>query len=401
MSEYSASALRDKNKEKARRMASADPHQRVDASSWTPPEALNADVQTGMRPVSRQRFKKGGAVEGAKPKARADRKPRLSGGAASGGEGGSDLTPHEEGRHAFHSAAANPYPVGSRMNNQWAGGWHAAQDRNSDSAGSFARAPLRKSGGRAARKDGGLVNDFMNRNEKDANEERPGIKHRGGLATGGAASGVPTQRFGFEPAQSQLAKAAGLKTGGSVDFDLKSVRHGNKRPKRGMGGVLEAVSPAYGLAKNPEVLEAVSPLAAVIGAGKKKRDERAMGGALGTLGGFTKEKASGGAARKPRASGGATRGKTNINIIVSPGAASGGEPMPPPGPPPMPPMPPPKPMGPMGGMPPGGPPIGAPPPGMPMPRRRGGRADAGAGSGLGRLEKIDEYGSNAKSGESK
>ncbi len=325
MSEYSASALRDKNKEKARRMSGADPSGPVDGSSWVPPEPLDANVKTGMRPVSRQRFKAGGQVEGAQAQQRADRKPR---------------------------------------------------------------------------KSGGLVNDFINRNDKDANEERAGIKHRGGLATGGVASEVPTQRFGFQPATSLAGKALGLKTGGSAEFDIHDVRHGNKRPKRSAGGILEALSPAYGLAKNPEVLEAVSPVAAVLGAGKKKRDERAMGGSLGTLGGFTKQKASGG--RTARASGGATKGRTNINIIVSPGAASGGEPMPPampmgppPGPPPMMPKPP------MGGMPPGGPPIGAPPPGMPMPRKRGGRADAGAGSGLGRLEKIDDYGANAKSGEGK
>jgi hypothetical protein len=117
--------------------------------------------------------------------------------------------------------------------------------------------------------------------------------------------------------------------------------------------------------------------------------------------------------------GGRAKGKTNIIISINPGAGAaqqqgmmspgnlppgaGGRPgagaMPvpvagPPGagaPPPMPmPIPMPMPMG--AGA--GGPPM--PPPGMPMPRKAGGRAyrsykdmDAGAGSGLGRLEKTE------------
>ena len=123
--------------------------------------------------------------------------------------------------------------------------------------------------------------------------------------------------------------------------------------------------------------------------------------------------------REERARGGRAKGKTNIIISINPGAGAaqqqgmmppgnlppgaGGRPgagaMPvpvagPPGagaPPPMPmPIPMPMPMG--AGA--GGPPM--PPPGMPMPRKAGGRAyrsykdmDAGAGSGLGRLEKAE------------
>lgn len=80
---------------------------------------------------------------------------------------------------------------------------------------------------------------------------------------------------------------------------------------------------------------------------------------------------------------------TTVNVIIAP---QGGEkpmnppmPMPPPGAMPMPP--------PGGG---GGPPM--PMGGPPMPRKKGGRVpmDAGAGGGLGRLEKIKAYGGNAK-----
>lgn len=94
--------------------------------------------------------------------------------------------------------------------------------------------------------------------------------------------------------------------------------------------------------------------------------------------------------RPAYARGGAVKGKgTNVNIVIAPQGASS----PPPAGLPVPP----------GAMPlspslPPGVPAGAPP--MPMPgRKRGGRVgnyDAGAGSGLGRLEKIANYGKNAK-----
>lgn len=68
MSEMAKQA-RQAMKAKAGRLTSADPHQKVDSSTWTPPEALNTEVKTGLRPISRRAFKKGGKVIGAKPKA--------------------------------------------------------------------------------------------------------------------------------------------------------------------------------------------------------------------------------------------------------------------------------------------------------------------------------------------
>ena len=66
---------------KAHRITRTDPQgAKVDASGYTPPDALDADVKTGMRPISRRQFKKGGkvvgAVHGEHAKRHAGRKPR-------------------------------------------------------------------------------------------------------------------------------------------------------------------------------------------------------------------------------------------------------------------------------------------------------------------------------------
>ena len=58
----------------------------VDASDWRAPEKLDADVKTGMRPVSRRQYKRGGKVdtkaEGKAAVKRADRAKRKDGGKA-------------------------------------------------------------------------------------------------------------------------------------------------------------------------------------------------------------------------------------------------------------------------------------------------------------------------------
>jgi hypothetical protein len=55
-------------KAKASRLTTADPHQKVDSSTWTPGDALNTEAKTGLRPISRRAFKKGGKVMGTKAK---------------------------------------------------------------------------------------------------------------------------------------------------------------------------------------------------------------------------------------------------------------------------------------------------------------------------------------------
>lgn len=79
MSEH-AEKHREAMKSKAHKMAHGDPHQKVDASDWTPPEPEEANVQTGERPISKRAFKKGGKVEGHEGKKHLGRAPRKSGG---------------------------------------------------------------------------------------------------------------------------------------------------------------------------------------------------------------------------------------------------------------------------------------------------------------------------------
>lgn len=87
MSDTNAKSIRAAREAKAKRLGSAgDPKQKVDASSWTPPEMMNTNAKTGLRPVSRRQYKRGGKVgmeaDGSCGPTRADRKPRKSGGEA-------------------------------------------------------------------------------------------------------------------------------------------------------------------------------------------------------------------------------------------------------------------------------------------------------------------------------
>jgi hypothetical protein len=68
-------ALRAKRNDKARSMIESSGG-KVDSSDFTPAEMLNADVKTGMRPISRRAFKAGGKVEGADAKTNLSRSPR-------------------------------------------------------------------------------------------------------------------------------------------------------------------------------------------------------------------------------------------------------------------------------------------------------------------------------------
>ena len=417
MSEMSVKA-REAAKRKVERLTT-DPHQKVDASSWTPPEPENANIQTGPRPISKRQFRKGGlVVSGEHEHKRADRKPR-------------------------------------------------------------------KSGGRA------LVDDYVNRDVKEANEERPGTKHVGGMKRGGAAhkDEAEDKKLIHETVK-RSAIREGHAHGGSVEL-----HHPDCRCHKCMGGEARARG-------GETEMHHESCRCHKCGGGRVHRDnggfmgqlgESGLGGIIpmlmsrktggsvsdGTLEGTRPEKGgrfarkSGGRAdahwikgaikhpgalhrelnvaddkripekklakaehspnklvakrahladtlehmhREGRKHGGKTgKGKMNVNIVIAPGGGGQpqGAPMPAQGMPPPRPIIPPQvgPQGmPGGGMPPGagapppmaGPPSGMPPPGAGMmPRKRGGAVEdklaklsAGAGGGLSRLEKKREYGAH-------
>ena len=127
-------ALRAAKNKKAQSMIESSGG-KVDSSTWTPDEMLNADAKTGMRPISRRAFKAGGKVEGEKAKTDLSRSPR-----------------------GFEQKV-------------------------------------------------GLANT----NQKDANEEREGVKHVGGMKKGG--------RIGYQDAGAVSAAeldAVGPRTGGEA-----------------------------------------------------------------------------------------------------------------------------------------------------------------------------------------
>ena len=118
-----AKKAREAMKGKARKLA-GEKDQKVDSSNWSPAEPLNAEVKTGMRPISRRAYKSGGKVEG-------------------------EIAPKNLGRAQ-----------------RKAGGKAMAEEKAE--AAEYAKAKI-------------------NRDAKAANQEREGIKHIGGLKSGGRA----------------------------------------------------------------------------------------------------------------------------------------------------------------------------------------------------------------------
>jgi hypothetical protein len=342
---------RSKARSKVERLTRTDPNQRVDASNYRPPGALDGDIQTGMRPLTRRAFKSGGSVLGGVLQRRADRKPRASGGRA-------------------------------------------------------------------------LVDEYMNRNYKDANELREGIKHVGGMKRGGRAGGglalpawnAPVARKSggrIHGADCTCAKCSGGRVGrdagGRLPVDLSDVRVGNKGPSSRMAQGL-AQSAMRMTAKQGADPYNTQPAQA----SNYKKLWNLKGGAPSRDKGGRVAKASGGAindgtrpagGRIARKGGGRAKKGMAVNIIIAPGQSKPA--MPPPGlvPPPgggpvglhqgLPPPPPPGAAAPMG------PPAG----GLPM-RKRGGKVESsgptakpgkypiesGGGGGLARLEKARAYG---------
>ena len=402
---------------KAKRLTT-DPHQKVDSSTWTPPEPLDTTAKTGMRPISRRAFKSGGKVQGVAAKANMGQSPR---------------------------ARSGNKPI--------------------------------------------TADSMANKDMKSANEDRPGIKHVGGLKDGGRAKklggggldprammaakrrtpagvnpavarspGRPDPRMmAAMKAQAMQAASASAEPTAAGGADMPPMKKGGRAKKMlggpmMNGGVMAPLAGALGggpagaansgpmmgtnsglpnqdkdslyggkIGANPykkggKVHEDVAEDKALIKKMVKPeaRKARKEGGGVFTGEGYPGKVPGvvpGG--RDAHARGGkAGKGKTNINIIIGAGKPGmngtdpmGGPTLPPPGmgaPPPGA-MPVPMPMPPGGAPAPAAAPMPMPYPvpmggggGGPLPRKAGGRTyrsykdmDAGAGGGEGRLEKTE------------
>ena len=383
-----AKKYREAMKGKARRLA-GEKDQKTDSSDWTPAEPLNADVKTGMRPISRRAYKSGGAVEGSCSPKNLGRKPRKAGGKA------------EEKAEAAEYAKA-------KINRD-------AKAANEEREGIKHIGGLKK-GGRAKREDGGATNaqpsggirsrirDFLKKiHPGDPAVQREQLRDVGTSQTSNipAEDRARMERMSGDTGMKKGGRAA-RKDGGKIATTLagqEKIQKEQAAASKPTRGKAEHYNKG-GYAKKNVGGPMADPRMSMV---KPKAMEFA--GAQGTP-----YKKGGKAERIARKSGGRAKGKTNINIVIAAGkpaspeamGAQGG-PMMPPGGVPVP-LPaaggmPPAPMGGLGAM--GGMPMPPAPPAMPgrppMARKTGGRTiaksykdmTAGAGSGEGRLQKTE------------
>jgi hypothetical protein len=450
MSEMSRNARRAM-RAKIHRLTSAKSG-KVDASSYGPEEVLNSEVKTGMRPISRRAYKKGGkvvAVSGADAKKHAGKKPRSGSkhltvdalvnrnykDANEAREGKKHVGALKTGGRAVKKAYGGPMEEGistrpttdsgRRMTNEElgmvpGGGYTVPAPKPKKAP----PAPVKRSGPSAktvsetaaymrnVRKSGGRAWEGSAKDE--AQDKKLAKKY--GMSMSDWEKSKMDKKHDTQHSAKGLNK--GGRTGKSLGGVLKDVGKyaalgvaGNeivKNPSLLMGGLGALAYKAFGKKKDGPSTESALPVAGKKRGGKltsldgEMQTQEKVGGRIakrdgGSLAGL--EMNSGGRAKKKKSG-------TNINIVIATGKsqpqmdpnmqqppAPQGVPVqmpPPPQPQAGPPMqmpPPPMPAPPMGGP-------GAGP--QPMPRKRGGRTyrsykdmDAGAGSGLGRLEKTE------------
>jgi len=445
MSEMSRNARRAM-RAKIHRLTSAKSG-KVDASSYGPEEVLNSEVKTGMRPISRRAYKKGGkvvAVSGADAKKHAGKKPR---------SGSKHLTVDALVNRNYKDA--NEAREGKKHVGALKTGGRAVKKSHGGSMEEgISTRPTTDSGRRMTNEELGMVpgggyvtpapkpkkappapvkrSGASAKTISDTAAYMRNVRKSGGRAWEGSAKDEAqdkklAKKYGMSMADWEKSK---MDKKHDTQHSAKGLNKGGRTGKS-LGGVLKDVGKyaALGVAGN-EIVKNPSLLMGGLGAlaykafGKKKDGAAAgpaaagkkRGGRLTSLDGEmqTQEKVGGRIAKRDGGSlaglemnkGGRAKkkGSTNINIVIATGKGQNPTdpdmqqaPAPQGVPVQMPPPPQPQAGPPMQMPPPPMPPVGGPGPApAPMPRKAGGRTyrsykdmDAGAGSGLGRLEKTE------------
>ena len=224
-----AKKAREAMRGKAKRLA-GEKDQKVDSSDFTPAAPLNADVKTGMRPISKQGFKRGGKIAGEKMETHAGRKPRKAGGRAIT----ADSLINRDQKEANESREGKKHIGGMKKGGRAGkalGGGPADMLKNSMNPQAYIRNVLGptmglKKGGKIKKADGGTLERVKNPNPSPdySPKKDPDYKYEGG----------PSQ----EDKDALTKKIEGLKkggraarkAGGNVNFGPMEMPAGKKGP---------------------------------------------------------------------------------------------------------------------------------------------------------------------------
>ena len=365
---------------KAHRITRTDPQgAKVDASGYTPPDALDADVQTGMRPISRRQFKKGGkvvgAVHGEHAKRHAGRKPRKSGGKALSADSLISRNAKEANAERDGSKHVGGFNKGGRAHKMVGGPMMGAQNAGSMDPRVIALMKAKMAGGQGMpmRPGVGPMKRGGKAEHPDEREDRVLVKKmvKGNALTGKADGGEISKPSMYHVIDRHTGNVVGkFKNGaaasrfldkkdneyGAYRYDRKPIYEEDERAGRKHGGRTHLADGGTGsdgvVLAPPTEMPQMEKLRALRAAAKRMTPdvtneptdaftERKRGGRAEHGPGCGCHKCHGGVAKKrggslsvsdgalegtrptggrmARKDGGRTKGKTNINIIIGTG----------------------------------------------------------------------------------